>query len=70
MGAREAIAITLICSEETLKKRHDRRGDSGETNCYWLHLPPCPGDIVVDTDNKRIREVVQEMKKEIDERNR
>ena len=64
----ETIAFTLTCSEETLKKRHDRRGDKGETNYYWLRLPPCPGDIVIDTDNKRIREVVQEMKNAIDDR--
>ena len=62
----ETIAFTLTCSEETLKKRHDKRGDQGETNYYWLHLPPCPGDIVIDTDNKSIREVVKEMKMQID----
>ena len=62
----ETIAFTLTCSEETLKKRHDRRGDKGETNYYWLHLPPCPGDIVINTDNKHIREVVKEIKKQID----
>ena len=64
----EILAFTLTCSEETLKKRHDRRGDRGETNYYWLHLPPCPGDIVIDTDNNPLREVVNEMKKEIDDR--
>lgn len=62
----ETIAFTLTCSEETLKKRHDRRGDEGETNYYWLRLPPCPGDIVIDTDNKSIREVAKEMKRQID----
>ena len=62
----ETIAFTLICSEETLKRRHDRRGDKGETNYHWLHLPPCPGDIVIDTDNKNIREVVRELKDQID----
>ena len=65
-GDYEIIAFTLTCSEETLKKRHDRRGDKGETNYYWLHLPPCPGDIVIDTDNRSIREVVKEMKRQID----
>ena len=60
------IAFTLTCSEKTLEKRHDRRGDQGETNYYWLHLPPCPGDIVMDTDNKSIREIVKEMKMRID----
>ena len=64
----ETIAFTLTCSEETLKKRHDKRGDPGETNDYWLKLPPCPGDIVIDTDNKSIREVAREMKQYISAR--
>ena len=62
----EVIGFTLTCSEETLRQRHDRRGDKGETNCYWLHLPPGAGDIVIDTDGKRIRDVVREMKTHID----
>ena len=62
----ENIAFTLTCSEETLKKRHDRRGDESETNYFWLHLPPYPVDIVIDTDNKSIREIVKEMKMQID----
>lgn len=60
------IAFTLTCSEETLKKRHDRRGDKGETSFHWLHLPPYPGDIVIDTDGKTIREVAREMRRHID----
>ena len=59
----ETIGFTLTCSEETLKKRHDKRGDHGETDYYWLRLPPYPGDIVIDTENKGIREIVREMKK-------
>ena len=62
----QVISFTLTCSEETLRKRHDRRGDRGETNYYWLHLPPYPGDIVIDTDGKSIRETVREMKEYID----
>ena len=62
----ETIAFTLTCSEETLKKRHDKRGDQGETNYYWLHLPPCPGDIVIDTDDRSVRDVACEMKRQID----
>ena len=62
----ETIGFTLTCSEETLKNRHDKRGDKGETNYYWLHLPPCEGDVVVNTDGKRIRDVVREMKRYID----
>ena len=61
----ETIGFTLTCSEETLKKRHDKRGDQGETNFYWLRLPPGPGDIVIDTDGKSVREIVREMKKHI-----
>ena len=60
------IGFTLTCSEETLKKRHDKRGDKGETNFHWLHLPPCPGDIVIDTDGKSIREIAREMSRYID----
>ena len=41
-------------------------GDKGATNYYWLHLPPCPGDIVINTDNKYVRDIVREMKKHID----
>jgi len=63
----DVIGFTLTCSEETLKKRHNRRGDKGETNYCWLHLPPCSGDIVIDTDDKRVQDVVREMKHHIDE---
>ena len=63
----ETIGFTLTCSEETLKRRHDRRGDKGDTNYNWLHLPPCSGDIVIDTDDKRVQDVVREMKHHIDE---
>ena len=60
------IGFTLTCSESTLKNRHDKRGDPGETNFYWLHLPPCPGDIIIDTDRKSIRDIVRGMKQHID----
>ncbi len=62
----DVIGFTLTCSEETLKNRHDKRGDEGETDYFWLRLPPYPGDIVIDTDHKGIREVVREMKMHID----
>ena len=61
----KVIGFTLTCSEETLVKRHDQRGDKGNTNFHWLHLPPYPTDIVIDTDNKTIREIVREMKQRI-----
>ena len=59
------VGFTLTCSEETLKRRHDRRGDSGETDFFWLRLPPGEGDIVIDTDGRSIREVVREMRRHI-----
>ena len=62
----EVIGITLTCSEETLVKRHDERGDEGETNFFWLHLLPYSTDIVIHTDNKSVEEIAQEMKKYID----
>lgn len=61
----KVIGFTLTCSEETLVKRHDQRGDKGNTSFRWLHLPPYPTDIVIDTDNKTIREIVREMKQRI-----
>jgi len=62
----EVIGFTLTCSEETLEKRHDERGDEGDTNFFWLHLPPYTTDIVIYTDNKSVEEIAQEMKKYID----
>ena len=62
----EVIGFTLTCSEETLVKRHDERGDEGDTNFFWLHLPPYTTDIVIYTDNKSVEEIAQEMKKYID----
>jgi len=44
--------------------KYDGVNDDG--NYSWLHIPPWPGDIVIDTDNKSIREVVKEMKRQID----
>jgi len=62
----EVLGFTLTCSEETLVKRHDERGDEGDTNFFWLHLPPYPTDIVIHTDNKSVPEIAREMKRYID----
>lgn len=62
----EVLGFTLTCSEETLVKRHDERGDEGNTNFYWLHLPPYPTDIAIHTDNKTVAEIAQEMRQYID----
>lgn len=57
----EVIGFTLTCSEETLIKRHDARGDEGTTNFHWLHLPPYPTDIVINTDDKTVSQVAREI---------
>ena len=56
------IGFSLICSEETLFKRHKKRGDINEVSYYWLRLGPYPGDIVINTDNKSVKEIVEEIK--------
>ncbi len=60
------IGITLTCSEETLRERHKKRGDAGECSFFWLHLKPYEGDHVVHTDNKSVRQVVDELRAIID----
>ncbi|MDL2287125.1 AAA family ATPase [Eubacteriales bacterium OttesenSCG-928-G02] len=62
----EIIAFTLKCSEETLAARHKSRGDNGEVSYLWLKMEPHPGDHVIDTDNKTIQQIVDEMKTIID----
>ena len=32
----------------------------------WLRLPPYPGDIVIDTDGKSVKDVVRDMARRID----
>jgi hypothetical protein len=61
----EGIGFTLTCSEETFIKRHSKRGDQGNTNFHWLHLPPYPTDIVINTDNKPVQRIAQELNRYI-----
>ena len=61
----EEIGFTLTCSEETLIKRHSKRGDQGNTNFHWLHLPPYPTDTVINTDNKPVQRIAQELNRYI-----
>ena len=61
----EVIGFTLTCSEETLVKRHSKRGDKGNTNFHWLHLPSYPTDIVINTDNKPVHTIAQELNRYI-----
>ncbi len=60
------IGITLTCSEETLRERHKKRGDANECSLFWLHLKPHEGDYVINTDNKSVQQIVDEMKVIID----
>lgn len=60
------IGITLTCSEETLRERHKKRRDENECSFFWLHLKPHEGDYVINTDNKSVQQIVDEMKVIID----
>ena len=62
----EIIGFMLTCSEETLTQRHKNRGDENTCDFQWLYLDPCPGDYVINTDNKSVEEIVSEMKLIID----
>ncbi len=63
----QVIAFTLKCTEETLARRHRQRGDKGEVLYHWLRMPPYPGDHVIWTDDKTPGEIVQEMRRIIDQ---
>lgn len=61
------IGFTLTCSEETLVERHRKRGDKNECSFFWLHMKPHEGDYVIQTDDKDVLQIVDEMKRIIDE---
>lgn len=60
------IGFTLTCSEETLTKRHKKRGDNNEISFEWLRLDPYLNDYVINTDNKTAAQIISEMKSIID----
>jgi len=60
------IAITLKCSDETLSKRHKLRGDTGKVSFHWLRMEPHPGDYIINTDDKTIAEIVDEIRNIVD----
>lgn len=60
------IAFTLTCSEDTLRERHKSRGDETEVSFQWLRMSPHPGDYVINTDNKTIGMIAEEIKAIID----
>ena len=61
------LGFTLTCSEKTLLERHGKRGDGNECSFEWLHVKPIEGDHVINTDNKSVERVVNEIKAIIDE---
>ena len=60
------LGFKLICSEDTLLERHRKRGDNNECSFHWFHLMPLQGDYVINTDNKSVQNIVDEMKHIID----
>jgi len=62
------IGFTLTCSENTLAERHRKRGDDNEVSFEWLRLEPYPNDYVINTDDKTVRETVDEIRSIIDTR--
>jgi len=56
------LGFSLMCSEKTLSERHKMRGDENEVSYYWLRLGPFPGDYVINTDGKSVREIAEEIK--------
>lgn len=60
------IAFTLKCSEETLVERHKKRSGTNKVSFQWLRMESHYGDHVINTDNKTVQEIVDEMKCFID----
>lgn len=65
-GDYSVVGFTLTCSEKTLLERHGKRGDENECSFEWLHIKPIEGDHVINTDNKSVEQIVNEMKVIID----
>jgi broad-specificity NMP kinase len=63
------VGFTLTCSEETLMERHKNRGDKNEVSFEWLRLEHNPNDYVINTDNKSVTEIVNEIRSIIDQLN-
>ena len=58
----DVIGFTLTCSENTLRERHKNRGDENEVSFNWLNLAPYPNDYVINTDNKTVDQIVDEIR--------
>ncbi|MCL1787414.1 MAG: AAA family ATPase [Defluviitaleaceae bacterium] len=61
------VGITLTCTEATLAERHRKRGDNGEVDFQWLRCVPHPGDFVIHTDDKTVAQIVEEIKRVVDQ---
>ncbi|MBO7631206.1 MAG: hypothetical protein J6S78_02620 [Lachnospiraceae bacterium] len=61
----EILSFQLVCSEDTLKARHDAR-EGEDVSFFWLQLPPYPGETVIDTDGKTPAKICKEICKLID----
>ncbi len=58
----DIIGFTLTCLEETLRKRHKNRGDDNQVSFQWLHLESYPNDYVINTDDKTVSQIVNEIR--------
>ncbi|MDF2567735.1 MAG: hypothetical protein K0R90_1191 [Oscillospiraceae bacterium] len=58
----DVIGFTLTCSENTLAKRHKNRGHENSVSFEWLHLAPYPNDYIINTDNKTVEQIVNEIR--------
>lgn len=56
------IGFTLTCSEKTLIERHKKRGDDSEVSFDWLRMAPYPNDHVINTNDKSVRQISDEIK--------
>lgn len=56
------IGFTLTCSEKTLTDRHRQRGDAGEVSFKWLRKPSYPSDYVINTDDKTVGQIADEIR--------
>lgn len=56
------IGFTLTCSEKTLTERHKKRGDDNEVSFKWLRMAPYLNDYVINTDDKTVTQIVNEIK--------
>ena len=57
----DILGFTLTCSKEVLKERHYGQGATYEVAYSWLEMETYPNDFLIDTDNKSIEDVSEEI---------